>query len=135
MPALSEDAHPGGGHTHLTSSDPRVYLLHIRDCCTRILECGDLKDRTFVPNYIFLDNALSTALAPAVCRNLEILGEASRKIGEDFRGRHPDVPWRKMNDLRNVLIHNYEDTDSEIVWGVVERDIPQLLASIVGLLE
>ena len=61
-------------------------------------------------------------------------GVASRKIGEDFRNRHPGVPWRNMNDLRNVLIHNYEDTDAGIVWGVVEHDIPPLLASIVRLL-
>ena len=109
----------------MTSSDPRVYLLHIRDCCNRILECRDLKGKSLVPDYILLD---------AVCRNLEILGEASRKIGEDFRSGHAGVPWREMNDLRNVLIHNYEGADQEIVWGVVERDIPQLLASLVGLL-
>ena len=109
----------------MTSSDPHVYLLHIRDCCNRILECRDLRDQKVVPDYILLD---------AVCRNLEILGEASRKIGEDFRNSHPGVPWREMNDLRNVLIHNYEGADADIVWGVVDVDIPHLLASIVGLL-
>ena len=76
----------------MVTPDPRVYLLHIRDCCERVIECGT------TPAHILLD---------AACRNLEILGEASRKIGPDFRAAHPQVPWREMSDLRNVLIHNY----------------------------
>lgn len=110
----------------MTTPEPRVYLLHIRDCCERIRECADLRNRGSAPTYILLD---------AVCRNLEILGEASRKIGADYRVSHPEVPWREMNDLRNVLIHNYDGADEEMVWGVVEKEIPKLLSSISKLLE
>jgi uncharacterized protein with HEPN domain len=70
-----------------------------------------------------------------VCRNLEILGEASRKIGAEYRLSHPEVPWREMNDLRNVLIHNYDGADEEMVWGVVEKEIPRLLSAVSRLLE
>jgi len=66
----------------------------------------------------------------AVCRNLEIIGEASRKIGPEFRTANPEVPWREMNALRNVLIHNYEGADPELVWAIVERDIPPLLEAV-----
>jgi uncharacterized protein with HEPN domain len=64
----------------------------------------------------------------------EILGEASRKIGPEFRAAHPEIPWREMNDLRNVLIHNYEGADVDLVWGIVERDVPKLLTAIGGIL-
>ena len=48
--------------------------------------------------------------------------EASRKIGAEFRVAHPEIPWREMNDLRNVLIHNYEGADPALVWGIVNRE-------------
>ena len=89
------------------------------------MECASLRDRGATPAYILSD---------AVCRNLEILGEASRKIGPEFRAAHPEIPWREMNDLRNVLIHNYEGADADMVWGIVERDVPQLLAAVRAVL-
>src|ERR1035437_10215450 len=83
--------------------DPRIYLLHILDCCERLSECAVLRDEGGVPSHILLD---------AVCRNLEVIGKASRKIGTE------------MNELRNVLIHNYEGADPTLVWGIVDRQIP-----------
>ena len=76
--------------------DPRVYLFHIRDCCERLLRCAVLRNDPGLPSDILFD---------AACRNLEVLGEASRKISSDFRVDHPEIPWREMGDLRNVLIH------------------------------
>lgn len=64
----------------------------------------------------------------AVCRNLAIIGEAARKVHPEFQASHAQLPWRKMGDLRNVLIHAYDGVDPEIVWGIVTRDIPDLLA-------
>jgi uncharacterized protein with HEPN domain len=101
-----------------------LYLLHIRDCCGRIIECRELRKLGTVPDHLLLD---------AVCRNLEILGEASRKVGQEFRAAHPQIPWREMNDLRNVLIHNYEGADPEMVWGIAEREIPVVLEAVVKL--
>jgi uncharacterized protein with HEPN domain len=110
----------------MSSSDPRIYLLHIRDCCEELLQCFQLREQGGVPVSILFN---------AACRNLEIVGEASRKVGAEFRAAHPAVPWRKMNDLRNVLIHQYQGTDVDLVWAVVERDIPSLLATVRDLLE
>jgi len=92
----------------MTSSDPRIYLLHIRDCCEELVQCFGLREQGSVPVSILFN---------AVCRNLEILGEASRKAGAGFREAHPDIPWREMNDLRNVLFHQYEGTDP--VWELL----------------
>ena len=105
----------------MPSSDPRIYLLHILDCCERLGECAILRDEGAIPSRILLD---------AVCRNLEVIGEASRKIGADFRTAHPEIPWREMNDLRNVLIHNYEGADPALVWGIVDREIPTVLVAV-----
>ena len=106
-------------------SDPRIYLLHIRDCCERLRECASLKAGGSSHVGILLD---------AARRNLEIIGEASRKVGPEFRAAHPEIPWRQMNDLRNVLIHEYEGADPELVWGIVEAEIPKVLKAVSALL-
>jgi len=105
----------------MTSPDPQVYLLHIRDRCEELIQCRSLRQQGTVPASILFN---------AVCRNLEIIGEVSRKIGPEFRAANPEVPWREMNALRNVLIHNYEGADPDLVWAIVERDIPPLLAAV-----
>ncbi len=109
----------------MTSSDSRLYLLHIRDRCEELIQCRSLRDQGTTPVSILLN---------AVSRNLEIIGEASQKVGAEFRAAHPEVPWREMKSLRNVLIHNYEGTDPELVWAIVDRDIPMLLEKVRRLL-
>ena len=97
----------------------------MRDCCDRLIECAGLRSEPAVPSQVLLD---------AVCRNLEILGEASRKLGPEFRTAHSNFPWREMNDLRNVLIHNYDATDADLIWAIVDREIPRLRANPAMLL-
>ena len=71
----------------------------------------------------------------AVIRNLEIIGEATKKISEEYREQHADIPWREMAGLRDVLIHNYGNVDLHIVWKTVASDIPQLAEAMAALLE
>ena len=66
---------------------------------------------------------------------LLILGEAAAHVSPALRGRHPEVPWRQIIDLRNVLIHGYSTVDYGIVWWVVERDVPELRRAIEAILE
>ncbi len=70
----------------------------------------------------------------AVCRNIEIIGEAAGKVDPGFRERHAEIPWRKMIAARNILIHNYEGVDPDIVWAIVRTEIPDLLERINQLL-
>ena len=105
----------------MSARDPRIYLLHIRDCCEELIQCRRLSREGNVPASILFN---------AVCRNLEIMGEASRKVGPEFRAANPGLPWREMNDLRNVLIHDYEGADPDLVWGIVDRDVPRLLEAV-----
>lgn len=69
----------------------------------------------------------------AVVRNLEILGEATRQLPEDFAVQHSDVPWRQIAGLRNRIVHDYFGLDLEIIWQVIQRDLPQFRARLEDL--
>ncbi|WP_102345844.1 HepT-like ribonuclease domain-containing protein [Bacillus sp. Marseille-P3661] len=68
----------------------------------------------------------SKLIQDAVILNLEIVGEATKRISKEFRDNHPHVPWREMAGLRDVLIQNYIGVDNGIVWNVVEKEFPAL---------
>lgn len=70
----------------------------------------------------------------AVCRNLEIIGEAANRFDDAFRLAHTEIPWRAMTDVRNILIHAYDRVAAEILVGIVRQDIPPLLASVKRIL-
>ena len=109
----------------MPAKDPRLYLIHIRDCCNRILEFTASIESTWPTVPVVHD---------AVCRNLEIIGEAARRFDDGFRAAHPDIPWRDMADVRNILIHAYDRIVPHILIDIVRNDIPPLLASVERLL-
>ena len=65
-------------------------------------------------------------LMRAFVRSIEIIGEAAKKIPDDFRSRYPDIEWKAMAGMRDRLIHNYFGIDYDIVWDVVVNKIPVL---------
>ncbi|MDX2212032.1 MAG: DUF86 domain-containing protein [Oculatellaceae cyanobacterium bins.114] len=67
-------------------------------------------------------------------QNLQIIGEASRSLSSATRDRHPEIPWTNMIGMRNILTHNYFEIDLDIVWGVVEQELPSLKQSIEAIL-
>lgn len=70
----------------------------------------------------------------AILYQLAIMGEATKRISPLFRQQHPDIPWQEMAGLRNVIIHEYDQIDFEIIWGVVKTKLPELLSLIEILL-
>lgn len=62
----------------------------------------------------------------AIIRNLEIIGEATKQLSKPLKEQYPDIPWRNIAGLRDVLIHNYMGVDLESVWNVIENDLPSL---------
>ena len=62
----------------------------------------------------------------AVERQLEVISEASRHVPSEMKARHPDIPWRKLADLGNILRHAYHRVDPLIVWNIVRDDLPSL---------
>ena len=63
-------------------------------------------------------------LCRAVVRSIEIIGEASKKIDEEFKATHPPIEWKKMAGARDKLIHDYFGIDYDIVWDIIVTKIP-----------
>lgn len=63
----------------------------------------------------------------AVVRNFIIIGEAASHIPENFIKKHPDIPWREMSDMRNIVVHEYFGVDNLIVWETVQKNLPPVL--------
>lgn len=62
----------------------------------------------------------------AVVKNIEILGEASNMLTEEFRQAHPKTPWKQVNGMRNYIVHEYFQVDNNVVWDVITNDLPVL---------
>ncbi len=80
---------------------------------------------TFIANNMVVD---------AVIRNLEIIGEASKNIPADIQEKHPEVPWKRMIGLRNIMIHEYFGVDLRIVWKIVTSNLPETRSAIEAML-
>ena len=107
------------------TKDPRVYLARILECVQKIERfTADGKGR-FMRDRMVQD---------AVMRNFEIIGEAAKRLDDSYRTAHPEIPWRALAGLRDVLIHQYEGVEPARVWAIVERDLPNLREAIAALL-
>jgi uncharacterized protein with HEPN domain len=76
----------------------------------------------------------SVLLQSAVERQLEILGEAARRMSEGFRQEHPEIPWSSIIGQRNLIAHQYDDIEQEQLWSVVTSGIPLLIAQLEPLI-
>ena len=61
-----------------------------------------------------------------IVKNIEIIGEAARMLTEHFKETHPEVEWRSISDMRNFLVHEYFQVDSEVVFSVIHNEITEL---------
>ena len=67
-------------------------------------------------------------------RNLEIIGEAVKKISLSIRKEYPRIEWKKISGLRDILVHEYFGVDVEIVWDIVKNKLPDLKKKVILLL-
>jgi len=67
--------------------------------------------------------------------NLQIVGEASGSMSEEFVNQHPEIPWIDIADFRNVLVHEYFRVDVDIVWFIVEQELPKLKIQVDRILQ
>ena len=105
----------------------RFYVSDMIECCEKVGAYTTGLDReAFVSDGRTYD---------ATLRNLEIIGEAATHVPKEVRAVHPEIPWRSLIATRNRLIHSYVTIDSDLVWSIVQDDVPTLLPTLRCLLK
>ena len=108
------------------SRDYTLYLNDIRSACEKILR---------YTKGLALDTFLSDEKTfDAVVRNLEVLGEAAKHIPPQVRTQHPQIEWRKIAGMRDVVAHRYFGIDEDILWDVIQNRVPALLTQVQRIL-
>lgn len=98
------------------------YLTDIIEAGQQIQDFIQDVDRTAFEN--------STLIQSAVIRQLEIIGEATKRVSETFRSAHPEIPWKKIAGMRDILIHAYDHVDIREVWNAASSEVPALIKQI-----
>lgn len=105
--------------------DERLYLAETSGAIDRALRYTASGREAFFEDPMIQD---------AVVRNLEIMGEAVKGLSETIRTSHPQVPWKKIAGMRDRVIRGYFHVDLDIVWEVVEKELPRLRQQLTAIL-
>jgi uncharacterized protein with HEPN domain len=105
--------------------EDRTYLLHIRDAVAQLQTYADDGKRNFLAD---------RKTQEATIRNFEVLGEAVKNLSPGLKVRHPDIPWKAIAGMRDKLIHDYFGVNPELIWDVLEMQIPALGVAIDKML-
>jgi uncharacterized protein with HEPN domain len=107
--------------------DDRTYLLHILEAIEKI--------ENYISTAGFDSFSSNNMMIDAVVRELEIIGEASRNLSDEFQERHFEIPWYKIKAMRNVLIHEYFGVNLKVVWDTCRNDMPTLKTFVQKVLK
>ena len=105
--------------------DDRFYLLHVAECISKVEEYVAGGQDSFME---------TTLIQDAVLRNLQILGESAGRISVEARAKYPDVDWRGIIGLRNVIVHDYLGVTLIRIWEVIEHNLPILKYQVEAML-
>ncbi|HEY9619245.1 MAG TPA: HepT-like ribonuclease domain-containing protein [Crinalium sp.] len=90
--------------------------------------------QAFTANLAFEEYLDDIRTRSAVERQFEILGEAARRVSEDFRQAYPAIDWQRIVGLRNIVIHRYDEVDQDILWTIIHSELTPLLTQLEPLL-
>lgn len=106
--------------------DDTARLGHIYDAICRVeIYISGIDKSTFLANRMMQD---------AIVRQIEIIGEATRHISEELQEKHPELPWFEMRGIRNKIVHDYLEINTDIIWDTVQNNLPALKPMIKKLL-
>lgn len=109
------------------SRDPLLLLEDIEKSCTKVIRFTE---------GLYKEEVLHDELrADAILLNLHIIGEAVKKLPDDFRDRYSEVAWREIAGLRDIIAHAYFALDFDIIWDAVERDVPALRDAVKKIIQ
>ena len=111
----------------MTAKDPLIFLEHILENISDIEKFSKGKDKEILKNDIMRQKA--------IIRSIEVIGEAVRNLPVSFTKDNPEVPWSNIIGMKNKLTHHYFGIDFDIVWKVIEKDIPDLKKKIKDIRE
>lgn len=103
----------------------KLPLEHIRQAMRFLVEHVRAKE----------DMEKDVVLRYAVERNFAVIGEAAKRVPVSVTKENPQIPWKEMTGMRDMIIHEYDEIDLDEVWATIERDIPNALKCIDRLLE
>ena len=95
-----------------------AYIDHILDCIRKI--------QKFSKGLTIIEFSKNELVQDAIIRNIEIIGEASKKISSDTKKTYFEIPWKEITGMRDKLIHDYLGVDTKVVWKTIKEDIPAL---------
>jgi uncharacterized protein with HEPN domain len=106
--------------------DMSLYYRDILDSGNAIME--------FIKDITFEEFSIDRKTCSAVIREFEVIGEAVGNIPDEVKQRYSDVEWQDIKDFRNLLIHEYFGVDLEIVWKIIQEDLPALIKAVRTIL-
>jgi len=104
----------------------KAYIWDMLDAAPAIQ--GFLRGKTYQ------DYLANRMLRSSVEREIEIIGEGARRVSEELKKAHREIPWRPIIGQRNILAHEYDDVRHEAIWRVATRRIPELIAALKAIL-
>ncbi len=111
----------------MSKHDPEITLRQILDYALEAVQLVKGKKRADLDQ----DRMMNLALT----RLLEIIGEAANRVPDEIQSKYSELPWLQMIGLRNRLIHGYDNVDFDILWTIVNDDLPILIMKIKGILD
>ncbi len=110
----------------MTKRNPMVYVYHMRDYARDTIELAQSHSRSDMDDNLMLRLALMKAV--------ETVGEAASRVPDDFRSRYPQIPWQETRSIRNRLVHAYDRINFDILWDIIQDDIPPLIEQLEDLI-